>query len=419
MNDLDLILMGGIYASSTSDTLNSFIVGVRSGTAENGKPLYISMAKVSSGVTDNDLSMLNGKFKSQGANFENFNSENLVFGKETPNYYIEPENSLVFQVRATELIRNFDSSFKTSYTLRFPRILTIRHDKPVDECLTINELLELSQSNKSVIKLNKRNITLDEILITQKRKIQKQDIIMPEIYNKRQVADILENFTIFVFNGSKNLEQSKAESFIKQAGGKLVYILDDKVDIVLVGEYSKKVKDLIRNNEKYDIVNINWLQRVVQDGNLLGYDQEEIYYLGNNYKNSLSDEFDRYGDSYRDKTTPSKLKRTFEIISDMNISTNQNNSVVFTKLSKNFSNFVAYFDKYRHPGDTASEIIYDPFIDQLEFKYYNGKVCDKISDNVNLIVYNGENERKAEIENYLIAMNRKYIEIRDKQFIYE
>uniref|UniRef100_A0A6P7HD44 DNA ligase (ATP) n=1 Tax=Diabrotica virgifera virgifera TaxID=50390 RepID=A0A6P7HD44_DIAVI len=63
MNDLDLILMGGDFASSTSDTLNSFIVGIRSGNGPNGKPLYISCGRVSSGLNYEELSMLNKKLK--------------------------------------------------------------------------------------------------------------------------------------------------------------------------------------------------------------------------------------------------------------------------------------------------------------------------------------------------------------------
>lgn len=418
MNDLDLILMGGVFASSTSNTLNSFFVGIRSGVAKNGKPLYHSLAKVSTGLNYEQLKMIDKKFKTEGVKFENFDSANLIFGKEKPNYYIEPENSLVFQIRATELIKNTDGSFKTSYTLRFPRILEIRDDKPVDECLTINELLELTSSNKSVVKLNKRRIEMEEILSSKIRKVQKRDIIMPEIFDSTIVSDILEGFSIFVFSGNEQICKERAESLIKKAGGKVLYRISEKVDIVLVGEHTGYVTKIIKQKRKLDLIDINWLQRVIEDGNLLGYEQKEVYYLGANYKNPLSDGLDMYGDSCTVPTTVEKLKKTFRIITEMEDYFNQNSSFSFTGF-KNFKKYFAYFDKYHIPNDPTSAVIHETFVDELEFKYYNGNVCDQITENVNLIVFSGDESRKNDLEEFLKRIHRSDIEIRSKLFIYQ
>lgn len=410
--------MGGVFSSSTSDTLNSFFLGIRSGIAKNNKPLYHSLAKVSTGVKFDQLKMIDKKLKTQGEKFENFNSNNLVFGKEKPNYYIEPEHSLVFKVRATELIRNTDGSFKTPYTLRFPRILELRDDKPVDECLSISELLELTSNNKAVIKLNKRRIELDEILSTKVRKVKKQAIAMPEILNTQIVSDILEGHNIFVLSGNEDLSKEKAENYIKKAGGKNIYRISEKVDIVLVAEHSEQVTRLIKQKRKFDIIKITWLQRIIEDGNLLGYDQDEVFYLGANYKNTLADNLDMYGDSYTVPTTTEKIKETFRIINEMEEYFNQNNSIFFTGF-KNFRKYHAYFDKYKIPNDSGSDSVYDSFLDELEFKYYNGNVCDNINQKVNLIIFNGDDIRKNELETILIQINRSDIEIVPKQFIYE
>lgn len=48
---------------------------------------------------------------------------------------------VIFKVRATELIRS--KEFATDYTLRFPRIVKIRDDKPVNDILTLEEFNEL------------------------------------------------------------------------------------------------------------------------------------------------------------------------------------------------------------------------------------------------------------------------------------
>ncbi|KAJ8931141.1 hypothetical protein NQ314_015982 [Rhamnusium bicolor] len=381
MNDLDLILMGGQYASSTSDKLNSFVVGIRSGMAENGKPLYLALGKVSTGLTDEQLETLN---------------------KKVPDYYIEPEFSLVFKTRATELIRTTDNSFKTPYTLRFPRVLMVRDDKPVDECLNINELLEHTKSNKSVIKLNKRNIELDEILKTKVKRIKQRQILMPTILDNTKVLDLLEGYTIFVLNG-----------------GTISYRINDKVDIVLVGIHVPKVKEIVSKRNKFDVINTNWLHRVIQDGNLLGYEQDEVYSLGYNYKNCLWDELDMYGDSYTTATSVEKLKRTFSIISEINDFSNQNNTVALKKCTKNFEHFIAYFDKYVVFNDPSSENIYESFVDELEFSYYNGTVNDNLTEQVNTIFYNGDDEKRRVIEGYLTSINRSDIQILPRMFIYE
>ncbi|KAJ8914544.1 hypothetical protein NQ315_010008 [Exocentrus adspersus] len=416
MNDLDLIVMGGQYASSTSDKLNSFVVGIRSGSASNGKPLYLALGKVSSGLSDSDLDALNKKIKSKGVNFEKFSSQTLSFGREVPNIYIEPEHSLIFQVRATELIRTTDNSFKSPYTLRFPRVLQIRYDKPVDECLTINELLDLTKSNKSVIKLNKRNIDLEEILKAKVRKIKRRDIIMPTILDDDKVSDILEGYTILVLNGSEQCDKEKVENLVKKAGGTVSYRLNDKVDIVLVGTYNERVKEIVSQKNKFDVINVNWLQRLIEDGNILGYDEEEVYSLGCNYKSSLSDELDVYGDSFTAETTVEKLKKVFHNISTMKEFSNQNNMISLR--SKNFGDEVAYFDKYLQINDQHSNNIYKSFIDELEFRYYCGEVSNEINEAVTMIIYE-KAERKKIIDDYLASINRGDIKTVSKSFIYE
>ncbi|CAH1155934.1 unnamed protein product [Phaedon cochleariae] len=418
MNDLDLIVMGAKYESSTSVKLNSFTVGIRSGIASNGKPLYLSFGKVSSGLNDEQLAMLNNKIKTQGKNFENFDSVNLNFGKDTPNWYIEPQHSLVFQVRASELIRHTDNSFKTPFTLRFPRVLQIREDKPVDECLNINELLELTKSNKFVIKLNKRGIDLEEILTVKKRKTTKQAPQMPTFYDTKQVSDILEGYNVYVLSGTQKCDKEKAESLIKQAGGKVMYRPKEQVDIILASERSEKVRQLAQKRPRYDIVSLSWLERVLQDGNLLGYDQSEVFYLGWNYKNSLSNELDKYGDSFLEETTIEKLKVTFELVSDSGDYSNLG-QLVRLEGRKYFNKYTAYFDKFVIPDDLDSGIAYHSYIDELEFQYYGGTVCERILENVNLIVFDGDSKRKKLLEKYLKSKGRDDIVILSKSFIYE
>ncbi|XP_057652631.1 DNA ligase 4 isoform X1 [Diorhabda carinulata] len=418
MNDLDLILMGADHTMSTSDKLNSFYVGIRCGNAPNGKPLYLSFGKVSSGLNYEEQSMLNNKFKSVGKHFDNFDCENLLFGKDKPRYYLEPENAVIFQIRASELTRDSSKSFKTHYTFRFPRILKIRDDKPVDECLSINELLELTENNKAVIKLNKRNIELDEIIRSKPKRVKRKEIIMPKFYDTTKVSDMLEGYTIFVLDGRENFEKENAESLVKKAGGTVKYRVNDKVDIILTPRRNAFVQNLIKNKPKYDIINLTWLERIIKDGNLLGYSQDEVFYIGWNYKNCLADELDKYGDNFTKETTVEKLKETFRVINDMNDNFSSN-SAFLMEGRKYFGQYTAYFDKYLTPSNKDSDIIYNCFLDELQFKYHNGNTCETITDYVNIIIFNGDNERKEFLINFLSSINRCDIKICNQQFIYD
>lgn len=241
---------------------------------------------------------------------------------------------------------------------------------------------------------------------------------MPEIFGSKKVSDILDGYNIYVFSGTEEYPKEKAESLIKKAGGTVIYRVSDKVDIILTSEHSPSVTKFIKQKRKFDLVNISWLQRVLADGNLLGYEQDEVYYLGTNYKNSLADELDMYGDSYTEPTTVEKLKQTFRIINEMGDYFNQNGAVYFTGF-RNFRKYYAYFDRNQIPNDRQSDVIYDSVLDELEFRYYNGNVCEEVNQNVNLIIFNGVDNRKTELEHYLNEINRKDIEIVSKQFIYE
>jgi len=55
--------------------------------------------------------------------------------------WIDPKHSLILTIRATEMIRS--GEYPTGYSLRFPRVVDIRTDKPWYDSCTVSELLSL------------------------------------------------------------------------------------------------------------------------------------------------------------------------------------------------------------------------------------------------------------------------------------
>lgn len=66
---------------------------------------------------------------------------NIKWGNTIPDVWIEPKNSIILQIKASELHPN--DSFGLSHALRFARIEKIRNDKIWNECMTLEEYEEL------------------------------------------------------------------------------------------------------------------------------------------------------------------------------------------------------------------------------------------------------------------------------------
>ncbi|CAH0554954.1 unnamed protein product [Brassicogethes aeneus] len=414
MSDLDLILMGGSHSSTDADKLNTYFLGIKSG--DN----YVSFAKVAGGINNEQREMLNKKIKEEGMRFQDFNNAVYMFGKEKPQFVIEPDKTMIFVVKATELIRT-NEDFKTSYTLRFPRVLSIRTDKPVNECMDMNELIDLCQQNKPVIKLNKRTIDLEEVLTVKPRINSKLlKVVMPTIEDLGEKLDILNNYTVHVVNGTKEASKDSIENIVTHIGGKLRYIVDEKVDIVIVGEPNKKLEEILEKPDKnFDVVYVNWLLRVKENKELLGYNPDEVICIGFNFKNVLCDNVDYTGDGFYEETTLESLAHCLNKVktvkSDMNLNSHLNDIV--GNMFK-FKNFNVYFDKYEEINNNNSRNIFDTFLDEMELKYYKGKISETINSSVNLVICYNE-ERLTNVNNYLSCENYDHVVAKLSSFLYE
>lgn len=61
----------------------------------------------------------------------------MKLGASMPDIWIDPKKSITFEVKASELSQT--NSFATKYTLRFPRIVSVRWDKNWYDCCTLDE----------------------------------------------------------------------------------------------------------------------------------------------------------------------------------------------------------------------------------------------------------------------------------------
>ncbi|XP_044765963.1 DNA ligase 4 [Coccinella septempunctata] len=402
VTDLDLILMGGYYRTN-SDELTSFLVGVFSNDKDKS---VLSFGKVSSGLNFEELDIVNKRFSDLGVSRAELDKSKgkLIFGKDIPDVWLEPENSLIFTIRATELVRCSNESFRTSYTIRFPRILKIREDKPYEDCLSVNELLELCQKNKAVIKLNKRHLELDDVLKAKKKR--KTTVIDVDRETLQRTGNFLSSMKIFVITGNEELAIGKIEDLILRFGGTICLQIEEGVQIVLVGTITPKVTELLKKDNKFDVVKVEWLQRVTNAKRLLKYKQDEVLHIGTSFYNSLADDVDMYGDSFTEVVNSESLRSRLSYMAEQENFINLNNTIIFKPDLPMFNKFIAYFDTHETINDSHSELIYNSFLDEIEFKYRLGTVTNILNSSINLIVIGPRNEnRKQQLENYAKSVN--------------
>lgn len=159
VTDLDMVILGGYYAqgqkrigndASWLNHLSHFLIGI---CTSKSPVKFEPICKVGSGLTNNDLSAIRHKLSTlmMATGSAMINSEMSAWVKEyKPDLIISrPVESIVLQIRAAEIT---NSAGNFPYTLRFPRVESVRFDKPAQECCSVQELLQVMNSQRSKLK---------------------------------------------------------------------------------------------------------------------------------------------------------------------------------------------------------------------------------------------------------------------------
>lgn len=157
------MVIGGFY-NRTRTFVESFLLGVLKYVSHQQYEVY-SIAKVSNNTThrivlNNTLKphwrLLNQEPPPLWYHYKQTNADGR------PDVWIEPRNSIILQIKATDL--NPSGAFYTTTALHFPRIQTWRNDKLWHECLSLEEYNQITQSSgkSSIKKIVKRTVSLED-----------------------------------------------------------------------------------------------------------------------------------------------------------------------------------------------------------------------------------------------------------------
>ena len=147
--DLDVVVMGGFYGTGRlrGGKIAEYLVGVveRPPAPGSDPKRVLSFTKVGTGMSAEVMGQLRRKLDPHmrvAGKGHKPPAMYLVTGEaaERPDVWIDhPENSVVFTVKGDiRLVRT--KTFRTPYSLRFPRVTAVRWENPWTECMTEDEL---------------------------------------------------------------------------------------------------------------------------------------------------------------------------------------------------------------------------------------------------------------------------------------
>jgi len=122
--DLDLVITGGIYGTGKrSKWLSSFILSCKN------KDEYLEIGKVGTGIKEKS---------EEGLSFEDLTKMLTPLIKKEKGKTVEIKPKIIVAVHYQDIQKS--PNYKSGFALRFPRITTLRKDKPLSEINTLEEI---------------------------------------------------------------------------------------------------------------------------------------------------------------------------------------------------------------------------------------------------------------------------------------
>ncbi|XP_046751398.1 DNA ligase 4-like [Diprion similis] len=426
VEDIDLVIVGGYYGEGRfRGCINSFLVAVtHSRDPETTNDLkFHAVSSVRTGIKIEALEEL---LSTLNPHWIKKCPDNVVGPRnEPPNLWIEPKNSIVLKLRATELVRS--SSYPAGYSLRFPRVVAIRRrdEKSWRECCTTEEFHSLVKDRGVIQKLTKRHATEHDVLEdlpeksprkTKDRTIKVLNYTPCAKTDVARISRLLDDKEICVVNGNNDISKESVEKIVREHGGSVVEHPGRKTFCAIVGTANKlRVKNMIQG-QKYNVVNLEWLLRATKPENFASLQPWlpwELLSATESTRSHMSTVFDDTYDSYVQDTNIESLKRSLEraaeLAKDSQLTNEQYKEIdreLFGHETSPFSVFrgsVGYFctsDKQRN----------------LEFRFMGGTATGILDNRVTHIFALKNSDIPAEIHNSLAA-GESVPKILDEQWI--
>ncbi|CAI5756376.1 unnamed protein product [Candida verbasci] len=290
--NLDLVIIG-----MNPQIKNSFMMGLKNEVDGS----YYSFCFVANGITTEDYDKINRILHNKWKNIKKeFPPDNLIkFGTRLPDYWIDPKDSIVLEVRARSIDVRPEKTYAVGSSLHNNFCRRIRDDKSVDECISLQQYLELKQNY------------YNDVLKSQKAATKKRGLNILTSFNdanqqlkKTKVeSNLFKGFEFLILSDKRDeitgdlIKSDELKMLVKKYGGTLVGSIDAKTNlqVLIITEkflplaevYLKRGLDLIKPNWIFECINRNCIVQL-----------EPIFILDTKDWNPYNDKVDKFGDSF-------------------------------------------------------------------------------------------------------------------------
>ncbi|XP_062139065.1 DNA ligase 4 [Drosophila sulfurigaster albostrigata] len=332
ITEFDVLIIGGFYNRKRT-FIESFLLGVLKPAGEHGRDEVYSIGCVAN--NSRQRAVLHHELKphwhESGTEPPPLWYHYKPNEKEgSPDVWIQPDKSIVLQVKAADLTPN--GAFYTAKSLHFPRTQLMRDDKVWNECMTLQEYTELCQGRGAIKKLNKRHVDLSDF--TSERKRQKmtpseRSRLGLAAYEKRYDAQplvrgsqLFDGFSFCILSGRRGHSKQQLQSLAAQNGGTIVQnpLPNDPKCICICGDRVYLVERLMKQQPRTnDILRLDWLLRVCEKQQI-ELRPKDVLSATSALQAQFDKSFDKLGDSYTDVLcSVEELQEVLEDITDQEL----------------------------------------------------------------------------------------------------
>lgn len=296
-DNLDLIVVGANHGQGKRTGLSSFLCAIYD--EENQE--FKTLCKVGNGFSTAAFQKI---WHITQDKWKDSPTENVKMGKLAMDKYIDPEQSLVFEVKATEIVPS--DNFTAGYSLRFPRFVRLREDKSWKDAMTYDDLIKL-RNDTAPLTPSRRKRNTENIVSSQRKKLRLQ---LPLVDVHARESDIFHDKSFFVAGDIREpryMRQTEFETVIERNGGKIVRD-SDQADFVVADRMLPKVAPLVRRES---IVHPRYIFDCLFNGRLLKNEPDDYLYAQTETLEAALSNADSLGFSdrlYRREDIPRKLQ---------------------------------------------------------------------------------------------------------------
>ena len=316
---------------------------------------------------------------------------------ERPDVWIHPTDSIVLEVKGASV--DTSDSFKTGYTLRFPRFKKLRMDRDCNTALSVPEFIEVKRSAEADADNKEMKVDSSRRHVT--KRLRKETVIagndskIKTLYAGPETG-VFEGRTFYIMSDMihpTKKTKGELEQIVKSNGGIIVQTIT-KDDVLCISDKRLvKVASLMKSNEVI-IVKPAWILDAIKQAEidgpsrprfLLPFEPCHMFHITPDKEAMIHENVDPYGDSYYRDITQKELKQRFDEMVYPEDSTFSATSFLDELEGRGkglgeqrgsmFRGFVAWFSPL--PADTLDAKL---DIDKLRFTFAAGVVTPTMDD---------------------------------------